>query len=278
MKPDKPLTGMTAVCFESRLSDSATALLEKQGAEVISAPSMQEVPLEEHDEVFNFGKKLFSEEVDVLVCTTGVGTQMLIDTLDTRYELDDILQALTELTIVVRGPKPIRVLKKYEVPFEVTVPEPNTWKELLEAVNAHKLTADLNGQTVAVQEYGETNEELLKGLEQRGAEVLPVRVYRWALPDDTGPLLKGIQSVLNGNVRIALFTSKTQIEHVMRMAEKEGIRERFQEALNNTLVASIGPVCSKGLNAQGIQVDFEPTRPKLGVYIKELSRHVPSLI
>lgn len=277
MNSDKPLSGITAICFESRLSESATNLIEKYGAHVISAPSMQEVPLEEHDEVFRFGEKLFAGDIDILICTTGVGTQMLIDTLKTRYELEDILKALKNITIVVRGPKPIRVLKEVGVPFEVIVPEPNTWKEILDALGSHEITADLKGKTVAVQEYGESNEELLDELKQQGADLLPVRVYRWALPDDTAPLKKGLQSVLNGSVKLAVFTSKTQIDHVMQMAVEEGLDGRLKEEMNNLFIASIGPVCTRGLHSHGIQVDFEPTRPKLGVFIKELSQNFPGL-
>ncbi|MEX0994600.1 MAG: uroporphyrinogen-III synthase [Balneolaceae bacterium] len=277
MKSDQPLSGMTAVCFESRLSESAADLLKKYGADVISAPSMQEVPLEEHDEVFKFGEKLFNGKIDILICTTGVGTQMLLDSLETKYELEEILNTLRTLTIVVRGPKPIRVLKKNNVPFQVTVPEPNTWKEILEAMDSHELTADLNGKKVAIQEYGESNEELLAELKQRGAEVIPVRVYRWALPDDTQPLRDGIQAVLKGNVGMALFTSKTQIDHVMQLATEEGVDSRLKKSLNQLFIASIGPVCTKGLHSHGIKVDFEPTRPKLGVFIKEISQNVRNL-
>lgn len=277
MKTDSPLTGKTAVCFESRMSESAAQLLEKYGANVISAPSMQEVPLEEHREVFNFAEKLFNGKVDVLICTTGVGTQMLIDTLETKYELEDILQALTNLSLVVRGPKPIRVLKKYDIPFDVTVPEPNTWKEILTAMDHHEKTGNLDGKQVAIQEYGESNEALIDELKDRGASVLRVTVYRWALPDDTGPLKKGIQAVLDKKVDLALFTSKTQIEHVMQLAAKEGVEERLQEAFNNLFVASIGPVCTRGLHTHGIQVDFEPSRPKLGVFVKEVGRNMPDL-
>ncbi len=277
MKTEKPLSGTKAICFESRLSDSAALMLEKYGTDVISAPSMQEVPLEEHGEVFEFGDLLFGGDVDVLVCMTGVGTRMMIDTLRTRHEMDKILMALTGLTIVVRGPKPVTVLKELGVSYHVNAPEPNTWEELLEAMNNHPKTRDLAGKTVAVQEYGETNEPLMDSLRERGAEVVQVPVYRWALPDDTEPLKKGLRAVLDGEVEISVFTSKTQIHHVMEMAAADNVVEKFREALNKTFVASVGPVCTKGLESQGIHVDFEPTRPKLGVFIKELSLHFPNL-
>ncbi len=170
------------------------------------------------------------------------------------------------------------MLKKLDVPFEVTAPEPNTWKELLDAIDENEKTEDLAGKTVAVQEYGESNQEFLTELEKRNANILRVPVYRWALPDDTEPLMEGIHKILNGEAHIALFTSKTQINHVMEVAEKDGIYGELQQALNKTFIASVGPVCTKGLEGHGLQVDFEPSRPKLGVFIKELSKNAPGMI
>ena len=239
---------------------------------------MQEIPLEENHEVFRFGKQLFGGDVDILICMTGVGTRMLVDALETRHQKNDILKALKNITIVVRGPKPIRVLKKLDVPFEVTAPEPNTWRELLDAIDQNEKTKDLAGKTVAIQEYGESNQELIDALEERKAKIFRVPVYRWALPDDIKPLMEGIHKILNGQAHIALFTSKTQINHVMDVAKSEGVHDELQQALNKTFIASVGPVCSQGLHKHGLQVDFEPTRPKLGVFIKELSKHAPGMI
>ncbi|MFH5886051.1 hypothetical protein ACG2F4_17220 [Halalkalibaculum sp. DA3122] len=40
-----PFENVTALAFESRVADSTSKLLERQGANAISAPSMQEMPL-----------------------------------------------------------------------------------------------------------------------------------------------------------------------------------------------------------------------------------------
>ena len=71
------------------------------------------------------------------------------------------------------------------MPVTVAVPEPNTWHELLETMDASERCPALKGLTVAVQEYGVPNTELLQELKKRGAQVLQVPVYRWALPEDT---------------------------------------------------------------------------------------------
>lgn len=273
----KPLENLTVLSFESRLSDSTAQLLRRQGAKAISAPSMQEVPLENHSEAFHFAEKLFAGDIDILICTTGVGTEMMIKTLQTKYDLSDILRALSDVIIVIRGPKPAKVLRKYEVPADIKVPEPNTWKEILSAMDENDLTSDLKGKRVAIQEYGESNEKLNKELLERGAKLEQVPIYRWELPDDPGPLKNGIRSITEGNVDVVLFTSKTQVNHMMEMAVSMDLNNDLRDALNQkTIVASIGPVCSKGLEKHGIHVDFEPSRPKLGVFINELAGAMPA--
>jgi uroporphyrinogen-III synthase len=271
---DETLDGITVVSFESRLADETAGMIAKQGGNPISAPSMQEVPLEKHEAVFEFADHLFAGDVDVLICMTGVGTRMLVETLETRFERNEILTALSKLQIVARGPKPVRALKELGLPVTLKVPEPNTWKELLVILDKSSDKVPIEGCFVAVQEYGRSNEELNRGLEERGAHLFRVPIYRWALPDDLEPLREGIQAVLDGTADVAMFTSRTQADHVMQLAEQEGLANDLREAFDRVLVASIGPVCSRGLESHGMTVDFVPEHPKLGVLVRDLAEAV----
>lgn len=265
------LSGYTVVSFESRLADETAGMIEKQGGTPISAPSMQEVPLEEHDAVFDFADHLFAGDVDMLICMTGVGTRMLVDTLEIRHDRGEILEALRQLQIVARGPKPVRALKKFDLPVTLKVPEPNTWKELLEVLDASSDEVSVDGRFVAVQEYGRSNEKLNRGLEERGARLFRVPIYRWALPDDLEPLRTGIRSIVDGTADVAMFTSRTQADHVMQLAEQDSLASELREAFERIFVASIGPVCTQGLESHGISVDFVPEHPKLGVFVRDLA-------
>ena len=46
------------------------------------------------------------------------------------------------MTIVSRGPKPVPLLRALDVPVAVVVPEPNTWKEIVDAVAVPAGAAD----------------------------------------------------------------------------------------------------------------------------------------
>ncbi len=267
MEKEKKLKGLDVVYFESRHSKTLGDLIALQGGRPVAAPAMKEVPIEDNAEALAFADKLFKKEIDVLVLLTGVGTRALVTVLETRHPRKKVLEALHRTTIVPRGPKPIRVLNEWGIPFALTVPEPNTWRELLSALDEHKKDLPLSGKNVAVQEYGVSNPELLEGLEARGARVLRVPVYRWALPDDIRPLTEAVTKMVAGEVQVAVFTTAVQAEHLFQVAEKMKLADALKKAFARLVVASVGPDCSEALRNRGIEPDIEPESPKMGPLI-----------
>lgn len=275
---DPSLQGVTVVGFESRMADTTAELIEKYDGEALSAPSLQEAPLEKHDAVFDFADELFGDRLDIVLFMTGVGTRMLFETLELEFEKAEIVEALSDTVVVARGPKPSRELREYGVPITEKVPEPNTWREALELLTASDATTPLSGKRIAVQEYGEPNADLNEALRDEGAELVRVPIYRWELPDDVEPLKNGIQALIDGRADVALFTSRQQIEHVLQVARDEGLEEEFRRALEDRVVASVGPICSEALRGHDLPVHFEPERPKLGILIRGLAENTDRLL
>ena len=145
----------------------------------------------------------------------------------------------------------------------MTVPEPNTWTDLISVLDEHR---PMKGLRVAVQEHGVSNPDLLQALEQRGAEVFPVPIYKWALPEDLAPIRHALDEIIAGRVNVILITNAAQVDHVMRVLEQDGKVERFCEALRRIVVASIGPTASERLRHYDWPVDFEPSHPKMGIW------------
>src|SRR5689334_22859670 len=98
--------GLRVAAFESRMADEMSRLIERYGGQALVAPSMQEIPLQDNREVLEFGRRLFAGDVDMVILLTGVGTKAMIDILRTRDNLDRITSALSNATLVARGPKP----------------------------------------------------------------------------------------------------------------------------------------------------------------------------
>ena len=168
--------------------------------------------------------------------------------------------------MVARGPKPTAVLREWQVPVTVSVPEPNTWRELLAAVE-HRPE-----RCVAVQEYGRSNRELKAGLEAQGRNVSSVPVYQWKLPEDTSRLHEAIQGLLEARFAAVLFTTGVQIDHLLQLAEQSGSASAVVTALRNVFVASIGPDCTEALQSHGIEPSFEPSHSKMGILVREAAR------
>lgn len=269
--------GMTVAAFESRMADQMARLIARHGGNPLVAPSLQEIPLENNTEALDFAKDLMAGGVDLLILLTGVGTRTLVDVWKTRFPLEAIQQALTKTTLVCRGPKPIAALKELGLKPHVTVPEPNTWRDILQTLDDRK-PGGLFGLRVAIQEYGTANTDLAQGLTERGARVRSVAVYRWALPDDVESLKRTLRGIVDGKASVALFTSAAQVDHVVKLLGATGELQAFRDALGKIMVASIGPVTSQRLRHHQFPVDFEPSHARMGTLVKEAGERVKEIL
>ncbi len=268
MTESRGYAGLTVAAFESRMAAEMTRLIERHGGKPLVAPALREIPLADNSAALQFGEKLLREGLDVLVLMTGAGTTALFEVLESRHSKSELAAALKHTVLIARGPKPVAALKALGFPPTLTAPEPNTWTDVISTLDAHR---PVKGLRVAVQEYGISNRDLLEALKQRGAQVTPVPVYRWALPEDTGPMKEVLRQILAGQVNVMLITNAAQIDHVMLLVEQEGHTAAFKQAWRKLVVASIGPTASERIRSHGLHVDFEPSHGKMGILVKETS-------
>jgi len=272
------LSGLRVLSLESRRAAEMAKLIENYGGRAIIAPSMREVPLESNTDALAFARTLAAGGFDIVIFLTGVGTRALARVVETVYPIDRFAAALRRIAVVARGPKPVAALKEIGVPVTLAVPEPNTWRDLLRALDEKVGSLPLKGRRVAVQEYGASNPELLAGLAERGAKVTRVPVYQWALPEDTGPLRAAVEAIARGEVDIALFTTSIQVPHLLRIAREMKLEDEVRRGLARILVGSIGPVTSEELREQGFSADFEPAHPKMGFLVNEAAQRGAQLL
>src|SRR5437868_7765013 len=184
-------SGLRVLALESRRAAELAKLISTYGGEPIVAPAMREVPLDSNAEALSFAEDLLAGKFDIVIFLTGVGTRAVLSVAETKFRREDFIAALQRVKVVPRGPKPIAVLRELGVTPALSVPEPNTWRELLQTLDeAAKSSPEfrLRGACIALQEYGIANPELIAGLTDRGAIVTRVPVYQWALPEDVAPL------------------------------------------------------------------------------------------
>lgn len=268
LNPRNNLHGMKVVSFESRRAQEMAELIRRYGGEPIVAPSMREIPLSENRAALELLPAIEAGNFDILILMTGVGTKTLNEILLTRFAQERILAALRMVKLVARGPKPIGVLKELGLQAAVTVPEPNTWREILSALDA---AVDVRGKRIAIQEYGIANPELIAALQSRGAAVTAMPIYRWALPEDLAPLRAAIGKILDGDVDVALFTNGAQVDHLFQVAAYDKAEIALRQAFTNIVIGSVGPVCTQVLLQFGLTPDIEPVHPKMGSLIAEVA-------
>jgi uroporphyrinogen-III synthase len=267
--------GLMVAAFESRMAAEITRLIERHGGVPLVTPALREIPLDDNSAALKFGVQLTTERVDLLILLTGVGTTTLFDLLKTRYPWSSIVAALKQTILVARGPKPVAALKALDLQPTLTVPEPNTWVDLISTLDEYR---PVKGLRVAVQEYGASNPDLIEALKQRGAEVFQVPVYRWALPEDLMPLRQALNKMIAGKVSVLLITNAAQVDHVMQILEKDEKVEPFRAALKKMVVGSIGPTASERLRHYEWPIDLEPAHPKMGALVKETSEKAHSIL
>jgi uroporphyrinogen decarboxylase len=270
--------GLRVVSFESRKGSEMAELIKGAGGIPVIAPSMREIPSEDNREALAFAELLFAGRIDVLILMTGVGTRLIARSVATRHSSRRFVEALKSVTTVALGPKPVAALREMGLSPTLLVPKPNTWADLLITLDKEY---PVSAKRVAVQEYGQSNPDLVKALEERGARVVRVPAYRWELPEDLEPLRRAIHDTISGAKRradCALFTSSTQVRHLFRVAKMEGVEEELLEAFKQVCIGSVGPIASRAIIEQGLTVDYEPDTPKMVNLVREMARRGGDLL
>ena len=265
--------GLRVLSLESRRAAEIETMIRRLEGDVFVAPSVQERALEDHGEAVQFVERLEAGEFDLVICMTGAGLAFLRDIVTAHMPVERLAAALRRVTIVSRGPKPVPVLRAMNVPVHVVVPEPNTWKEIVDAV-AGRLE-----RRIAVQEYGRPNLEMNAELERLGALVTAVAIYRWELPDDREPLREAASRLAGHQFDIVIFTSSIQLDHLLEIARDLKIEKAVLRVLREDVaVASVGPVMTAALESYGIHADVIPNHPKMGSLVKAAAELGPGTL
>jgi uroporphyrinogen-III synthase len=270
--------GRRVLALESRRATELASLVVTFGGHPVVAPALREAPLESNTAAIAFLSALMRREVDVVVLLTGVGTRALASLAERLHGRHAFAQALARPVLVSRGPKPVAALRELGLAPWMTAPKPHTWREILIALDERRDDLPLRGARLAVQEYGVPNRDLARELKARGAVVTSVPIYQWLLPEDIAPLRGAVDAIARGELDAVLLTSSIQMVHLLQVAADMGCEADVRSGLQRMIIASIGPMTSDELRRQGLEVDLEPTMPKMGVLVKEAAERCGHLL
>jgi uroporphyrinogen-III synthase len=269
--------GLRVLSLESRRAKEIEKLICTYGGDAIVVPSMREVGLESNGAALEFAAGLLRGEFDLVIFLTGVGVRTMLELVQSRFDREEFLVALRKVKIAARGAKPATVLRELKVPVHIVSEEPSTWHEMMRAID-EELGSSLGEMRVAIQEYGASNPELLSELSSRSRSLTKVPVYQWALPEDIEPLRQCVLALINGAIDVVLFMTSVQVIHLFQVAEEMGLTAQLRDAVDSTVVLSIGPTTSEELAHYDIQPDFEPSRPKMGFLVNEAAQYSARLL
>jgi len=258
--------GKVVAILESRTGEHLGELIAKRGGTPLLAPALSELPDIDLDALRGLLSNWRAAPIEVAIFQTGVGTRALFEAADALGLAAELASLLAAAMVVVRGPKPTGELNARGIRIDRRARSPFTTEDVLVAL----ADVDLAAVRVLVQRYGAENAGLHAALEARGAQVREIATYRWALPEDLSPLRNLLGALSERRVDAVVFTSAVQVQHLLEVAAREGHADRIRADLQRCLIASIGPVCTKALQQEGFEPNFEASPPKLGPLVAGL--------
>jgi len=262
------MEGKRVAILESRLGDRFAQLIARAGGIPIRAPALAEVPDSDPNALHVFLDSCVQSPPSLFIFQTGVGTQALLELTAGLGRTQQLMDLLARAKVAERGPKPAGVLRAHAIRIDLATEDPHTTKELLRAIDG----VPIAGARVVVQRYGQSNQELETALRQRGANVIELPTYRWALPKDTVPLSRLLDSLDRNEVDAVVFTSASQAYNLFSFAQSGARQDALRRGLQQVKVLSIGPVCTRALVALEVHVHGEAAPPKLGPLIALLRK------
>lgn len=268
----RSLHGITVAHFEARRASELSGLITRHGGIPWSAPALSEIPTVPRDDDRVTIERLAAREFDVVVLLTGMGTQRLFEEAAWAGRLDDTIDALRRTTLIARGPKPVTVLRRYGLRPTRIAPEPHTTTALLATLD-HVITP---GARALVLTAGECVSEPTTTLRARGADVVELQLYAWALAAaDAARIGETIDEIIAGTIAAVLFTTQVQVRHLLGEAARRGITRELIAALReHVLIGAVGPTVDRALTGASLHADIVPRYPKMGHLVVALAEHV----
>lgn len=267
------LDGIRVALLEARRESELASLVRRHGGVAICVPAMREVERNCTEELVGAIDAALRPGALVIVAT-GAGLDRCLRIAKAVAREHDLRKVLETATVVCRGPKPVAVLKREGLVAHVRAEAPHTTNELLASLD----TIEVSGRDAVFVHDGGGSRVVPDALRRRGACVVEVRPYEWALPEDTTAMRELIGAIVSGTVDALVVTTQVQARNLFDVAESLGAREALRDALRDgPLVAAVGPTSAEALAELGVPPDVVPEQSKMGTLVLALARKVGEL-
>ena len=252
-----------------RRSQELNTALQRHGATVTRAPALRNIPHIDDAALLARTRELIAAPPHLMVVTTGIGFRGWFEAA-TAAGLDEQLHAaLAGAHLLARGPKARGAIQQAGLVAHWVAES-----ELSAEIAEHLRTRDLTGRRIAVQHHGAGADGLDELLEEAGADVVSLTVYRWGPPEDPEAVRRSIRAATAGQVDAVVFTAAPGAARWLQFAAEQHALDSLREQTRQgrLLFAGVGPVTAAPLQEQGLEV-LTPTRFRLGALVRTLVQH-----
>lgn len=254
------MSGFVVGVTADRRAEEQIAMLERRGATVIHGPAIRTHPVTVDGPFAEAIEDLIARPPEVTVLSTGIGVRGVVEAAEVLGRAEALVEALGRSQVFARGPKAHGAAVTVGLPVEWSTPTGMSG-EILAELGRRGLT----GTRIGLQLDGARSQPLADALADLGADLVPIPVYRWSLPDDTGPVLRLAQAVADRRVDAVTFTARPQIESLCEITETDGLLDGVRRAFaQGVVVVCVGPVCARAAIDAGFPDPVVPVRPRLG--------------
>jgi uroporphyrinogen-III synthase len=263
------LAGFTIGITADRRGDDQAVMFRRLGADVVQGPTIQTLSVPDRDALTKLTQAIVAAPPDYVIANTGLGMRTWMAHAAEVSMDQDLRDALGRARIAARGPKAAAAVSMAGLSVWWRSPS-----EQLAEVAGHLVTEGIGGQRVAFQLHGNDAKEVTAELEQAGAEVIEIPVYRWTTPEGSqlNRALNLIDMCCRGQVDAVTFTAGPQVRNMMELADASSQAQQLRTALNTrVLVGCIGPVCAAAARQEGIVEPLVPANWRLGSLVKAVA-------
>jgi uroporphyrinogen-III synthase len=275
--PAPSLAGYRVAVTSARRARELCTLLHRHGATVVRAAAITIVPLPDDGELRRSTESLLAFPPDIVVATTGVGFRGWIAAAESWGLTDRLKAAFSGARIVARGPKATGALRAAGLREEWS-PESDSSRE----VSQYLRNFGISGCRIAVQLHGASDgwdpfPEFLDELRSAGAEVIPIRVYRWVPVPVGGEFDQLIRLIAQREFDAVSFTSAPAVAATLMRAADLRISGQLLDALRSDVRAMcVGPVTAQPLLRLSVPTSW-PERMRLGALARHIAEELPVL-
>jgi len=248
------LNGYRILILETREEALFSRLLAEQGADVVQCPMFAIHDAPDAAPIEAWIRRFIEQPCDDLVLLTGEGLRRLLKAAGRIEVAQDLIAAFGRSRKLARGPKPGRALR--EIGLE---PQATTEKPTSQGIIEMLARFDLGGHRVGLQLYPDRDHSKLIGaIAAQGAKVDPVLPYVYDAQVAESNIIAAIDEMAQGRLDAIALTSSGQVRRLIEVAKAHNCEARLREGLARTPIASVGPVVSDELAAQGLRTEIAP--------------------